>query len=470
MDFFKLKNGCPVSLPAAADRHLITELLHGYAYGVDFVIGNSESCCVATFGEATPAPLTDGEFVINTTENGVYINGKDFACTMRGFVTVLASITQSREDKTWQIPCGSAEDKPAVQFRSVHLCLFPETTYDEVIKYIRSFGVEKYSHIVLEFWGTYQFECMKELGWKNRSFTKDQVRTFVREANSLGMEVIPMFNHLGHAAACRDRNGKHVVLDQNPALEYLFDFDGWVWDFKSEEVYQLLKSIRKELMDLCGNGSYFHLGCDEAYTLHNEAENGVALCNFLNRIQDELAAEGRRGIIWGDMMLLKEDFAKYDTGATALGDYSCTGEPNVCKVMLERLSRDLIIADWHYRAKVAPWQSSVSFKEKGFDVLCCPWDDVGNIVAALDTAVGENLMGVMQTTWHTMFYNAYCNSLYMGAALWKGTSNIYPGYSVHYPGKAVRMHAAKISRKVCFADGEFEKTGWSKEMMGPGHV
>lgn len=470
MNFFNLEQGCEIRIPAKADKALIRQLLHGYAYGVDFVLSTSASDCEASFGVPTYGTLTDGEFAINTTANGVAISGKDFNCTMRGFTTVLNSITQSRETKLFQIPCGYQQDKPAVAFRSVHLCLFPETTYDEVIKYIRSFGVEKYSHIVLEFWGTYRFECMKELGWKNRNFTKDQVRTFVREANSLGMEVIPMFNHLGHAAACRDRNGKHVVLDQNPALEYLFDFDGWVWDFKSEEVYQILKNIRAELIELCGNGSYFHLGCDEAYTLHNKEENGVALCNFLNRIQAELAAEGRRGIIWGDMMLLKEEYAKYDTGTTALGDYSCTGEPNVCKVMLKQLSRDLIIADWHYRAKVAPWQSSLSFRDLGFDVLCCPWDETDNIVAALNTVVGENLFGMMQTTWHTMFYNAYCNSLYMGAALWKGTSNIYPGYSVHYPGKAIRMHAAKISRKVCFADGDFEKTGWSKDMMGPGHV
>lgn len=463
MDFFKLQNGCVIRVPAKADKELIQQLLHGYAYGVDFILGTSDSECEASFGIPSYGQLTDGEYVIHTAHDGVGIKGKDFACTMRGFTTVLNRIIQSREDKQFQIPCGCIEDKPAVAFRSVHLCLFPETTFEEVIKYIRSCGVEKYSHIVLEFWGALQFDCLKELGWQEHSFTKDQVRTFVREANSLGMEVIPMFNHLGHAAAGRDRNGKHVVLDQNPALEYLFDFDGWVWDFKSEEVYQLLKKIREELMDLCGEGKYFHLGCDEAYTLHNNAENGAALCRYLNRIQEELAEEGRQGIIWGDMMLLKEDYNPY-------GDYSCTGEPNVRKVMLEQLSRNLIIGDWHYRVTTAPWMSSLAFRDAGFKVICCPWDNPENQKAAIHTAVDQGMFGVMQTTWHTMFQDAYCHALYMGEALWKGTTELYIGYSVHYPGKAIRMHAAKVARKVCFPNGNYVNAGWSEKMMGPGLI
>jgi len=39
-----------------------------------------------------------------------------------------------------------------------------------------------------------------------------------------------------------------------------------------------------------------------------------------------------------------------------------------------------------------------------------------------------------------------------------------------YPGEAARFHAAKVVRKVAFANGDYEKTGWSEKMMGPGLV
>ena len=66
-----------------------------------------------------------------------------------------------------------------------------------------------------------KMDCLAELAWPF-AHTKEEIRPLIEEARALGMEVIPMFNHLGHASANREMYGKHVVLDQNPKLEYLF--------------------------------------------------------------------------------------------------------------------------------------------------------------------------------------------------------------------------------------------------------
>ena len=315
--------------------------------------------------------------------------------------------------------------------------------------------MEKYSHVILEFWGMLRYDCMKELGW-SMAFEKAQIRKLVQEANTFGMEVIPMFNHLGHASGCRAMNGKHVVLDQNPAYEYLYDFDGWVWDYELEEVKTLHRQIREELMELCGEGHYFHLGCDEAYTLGNRTEKGEELCLYLNEIEAELEASGRRGIIWGDMLLLPETYESEPW------HYYCTGEPNVQKVLCEKLSRGLIIADWQYDTDANVWPTSRAFAQLGFDVICCPWDRRDNIVSAIETVNTLGLYGLMHTTWHTLF-KGFPQMLYAGAAAWTGDTTLYPA-------EAARFHAAKVVRKTSPAKGDYAYAGWSEKMMGPGLV
>jgi hypothetical protein len=118
----------------------------------------------------------------------------------------------------------------------------------------------------MEFWGCLKMDSLKELSWPE-GYTKDEIRPLVEEANALGMEIIPFFQHLGHAALSRmGYSGKHVVLDQNLELDYLYypKSRGWVGIFMSDAVRKLLRSIRRELIDLCGDGEYFHLGCDES--------------------------------------------------------------------------------------------------------------------------------------------------------------------------------------------------------------
>jgi hypothetical protein len=111
-------------------------------------------------------------------------------------------------------------------------------------KCVRSCAIAKYSHIIFEFWGMLKFDCMKELSWPF-AYSKEEIKKIVSEANALGVEIIPMFNHLGHASACREINGKHVVLDQNPQMEYLFESYGWAWNLKRDDVRSLLSKVRE---------------------------------------------------------------------------------------------------------------------------------------------------------------------------------------------------------------------------------
>jgi hypothetical protein len=456
MSYYVLEHGCAVHLPRSQNAVLLGELLSGYTQGNTFDMISDSTENVITIG--SPAPISSFDLgascaVVEISEKGIAVVGADAAATVRGFITVLEKIEYDRASDSFRIPVGHFSETPQMAFRGVHLCLFPETSLHFIKKCIRACGIAKYSHIVFEFWGMLKMDCMAELAWPF-AHTKEEIRPLIEEARSLGMEIIPMFNHLGHASANREIYGKHVVLDQNPKLEYLFTMHGWEWNFESAEVCELLARVRAELIELCGEGSYFHLGCDEAYSLGYGENRAEALCRYLNGIAAELRAQGRRAIIWGDMLLLRRDFAGESQ------KYSCNMEnEQIWQTLLDGLDRDIIIADWQYHLTCDVWKSSVFLKDAGFDVLCCPWDTQANARSAIHNVSGQELLGLMYTTWHTLA-KGFPIMLYAGRAAYSGEKEIH--------AKEVRFSAAEVARRVLPAQGVYEDAGWSEKVIGPG--
>ena len=455
MTYFILKSDADIRIPQGMDVELLGELLSGYTFGTTFAIKRNDSLQTITVGEASDicSAADENAALLTVTERGVSITGADPAVTVRGFITMLERIEYDRASDSFRIPCGRVEEKPQMAFRSVHLCLFPETPLRFVKKCIRACGIAKYSHIVLEFWGMLKLDCLAELAWPF-AHTKEEIRPLIEEAKTLGMEIIPMFNHLGHASANRELYGKHVVLDQNPRLEYLFNTHGWEWDFESGEVYDLLAKVRRELIELCGEGSYFHLGCDEAYSLGYGENRAEALCHYLNRIAAELREQGRRTIIWGDMLLLRRDYTAEPQ------KYSCNMEnEQIYRTLIEGLDKDIIIADWQYHLTCDEWKSSTALKAAGFEVICCPWDNQANARSAIVNVQNQNLMGIMHTTWHTLS-KGFPIMLYSGRAAYSGKTEV--------KAKEVRFSAAEVARRVLPAQGVYEDAGWSETVIGPG--
>lgn len=456
MESFVFDNNQVIRMPIDAHELLAGELLSGYTQGNNWNIRCDLRGFCITIGHYTKVELSDYEYVMNITTDGVYICGSDFSAAMHGFVTMLEKLRYSKECDCFMLDCDTISESAKIPFRCVHLCIFPETKLDFLKKCVRACGIAKYSHIIMEFWGMLKFDCMKELSWPF-AYSKEQVKDIVREANALGMEVIPMFNHLGHASACREIHGKHVVLDQNPKYEYMFNSHGWIWNIQNNEVCDLLRKIRRELINLCGNGSYFHLGFDEAYSLGGDSDMAEKLCQYLNEIQKELESEGRRAIIWGDMLLDKAAFQDEKQ------HYFAYSEKCVANTIRKNLNKSIIIADWQYLITDDTWKSSEILKDEGFDVICCPWDNhskVSNVDTAIKTARSNELYGIMHTTWNTL-HVGFPVMVYSGVASWYGNTD-------SLNEKEFRFHSAAIARKVLPAKGAYERAGWSEKSTGPG--
>ena len=437
-----------ISMPMSAENSVTEELLSNYTYGRKWNVAyNAQGNCI-TVGNYTKADYGDSEYVINVTDDGVYIEGRDFPSTMRGFMTFLERIKYSVDDGSFYIENCCITEKPLMPFRCVHLCILPETKLDFLKKCVRSCAIAKYSHIIFEFWGMLKFDCMKELAWPF-AYSKEEIKEVVREANALGVEIIPMFNHIGHASLCREVNGKHVILDQNPKYEYMFESYGWIWNYKRNDVRELLCKIRDELIDVCGKGSYFHIGCDEAYSIGNDENEAYKMAEYLNTIISDLKSKGRRVIMWHDMMLSKDEFKGYLANA----------QGNAADILMKNIDKDIIVADWQYSCHYEIWKTSQKFKENGFDVVCCPWDNKQNINEAVNTVTANNLCGIIHTTWHTLF-RGFREMIYAGVVSY-GTNKENLD-DIH------RFYCAAVARKALPSCGEYLNSGWSDKMTGPG--
>ena len=431
-------------------KEIFSQLWQGFCYRLSDLKTTATEKPTFCIGKATPVPLGDYSYSIVIDESGVCISAKSDRDLILGFMTLIDRIyTIDQNDQTLcAIDCCKILESPRYDNRMIHLCIFPDMKIWELERFVRLCGALRFSHLVLEFWGSLQYDCMKELCWKT-SFSKQEIRPIINLANDLGIEIIPMFNHWGHASASRVIHGKHVVLDQNPSLQSYFSEDGWCWDLKKKKVRTLLGHIRKELSELCGEGSYFHIGCDEAYRFDPTEENLAFLCDFFNEVADELAQSGRRAILWGDMLLHRDP--AYDPQ----NKYTCNAPTKAAQdYFLSHLSKRLIVADWQYKPVHAPIETAITIKNAGFDCLLCPWD-VGytQLYCCHNTITSEGLLGMLHTTWHTL-----SKGMPMVTVAALSGFEFLPAS----PVEDYRTVTASLLRKVYFVNGDYEKAGWSK--------
>ena len=403
-----------------------------------------------------PTLAEKSTYALAVNASGVSAIATDDVSLRQAWLSMLQMLTPkpgTREMEGFQLPYVEIQDYPLLKFRSAHLCVFPETTLSALEKSIHLLGMNKFTHVVIEFWGMLKLDTLSELSWP-QAYSKDQVKPLLQRIRDYGMQPIPMFNHWGHATGSRVRNGRHAVLDQNPLLAPLFEPDGWTWCLTNPESLKILAGVRRELIDLFGDIDYFHLGCDEAYShatcdscrKHNPA---ILLAEFLNSVNADLKKSGVRPLIWGDALLDNTAWEGYSA-------YSRSDQKTHEAITL--LSKDFIIVDWQYRLKDKKQNATLKyFMDQGFDVITAPWHDPENINALGEMAIAENAFGMMWTTWHTLPMRM--NLLpFAGSVMWGGkdAGNGNPQYMSSYRTTT----AAAFLRNVRQGPVDYADAGW----------
>lgn len=453
--YYKFGNNVFARANPCLKKDILLELFNSFAFTASELHVSECEELEFRIGDAEPMSLDGYEYALRVTERGVYIGADSSEGLIHGFYSLLEMIEPVCLDEgaeELRIPCVTLLDKPDLSVRAVHLCLFPEDELWELEKYIRTAAVLKCTHIVLEFWGTLRFDVLDELAWREHSYTKDEIRPLVRLANDMGVKIIPMFNHWGHASLSRGRIGKHTVLDQNPRLATLFSRSGWVWNIGSQRVRELHAAIRRELIELCGECEFFHIGCDEAI-ICNDTSVYAEVAEYINEITDDIRACGRAPLMWGDMLLLKSRFDKER-------HYECNlRDEGVERIMLDSLSRDITVVDWQYEVTEAPFKTSEHLASLGFSVMTAPSDKTNaNVACAVRTAQELSLDGVMHTTWHTRYKGVRPMTL----ALRRAWNRDFDWCDDEI------MYSAAVVGKAHPARGNYERAGWAREQIALG--
>ncbi|MBQ9337194.1 MAG: family 20 glycosylhydrolase [Lentisphaeria bacterium] len=417
--------------------------------------------------------LPDEGYRIEVSETELAITAGDYAGLLNAMKTLrqLAEVERGTEKLAgyFLVRC-EIEDAPAMPFRGIHLCIFPETPLWDIEKQIRLAAYHKFNYAVIETWGVFPFESHPEFCWADRKIDKKELKRLIRLGWELGITLIPQFNLLGHAAASRSITGKHAVLDFNPALQPLFEPEGWTWCISNPETRRILTDLVLELYEFYCRPPFFHIGCDEADNIGTCRECRKQVLKDLVRdhilyFHELFRKHGTRIIMWHDMLLQKGD--------PRWKGYTVCGLPEHKLDQLYReLPRDIIIADWQYRAdKVNPddpepeWPTVQFFKKEKFPVVVCPWINDGGTASLGRLAAKEKLFGMLETTWH-ISHDAKYRSIY-----WTAAASAWNPNTVSRPGLSHRLSVAFHLRQIGWDMGvsEYEKTGFSQNQVDPGH-
>lgn len=176
------------------------------------------------------------------------------------------------------------------------------------------------------------------------AFTKPQMRQLLDLAKSLGIEVIPELETFGHTRYITNLPQYRHLLEGNE------NFSGMCPVLP--ETRQVISALIKEVAELF-DSPWIHVGMDEvAIGDHPQTQkalqtqtHGQLYAEYARFVYEQVQSHGKKMIMWGDHIVHDASIA-------------------------EHLPQDILIAAWHYSAKVDPEIIRPHLK-RGFDVMLC---------------------------------------------------------------------------------------------------
>lgn len=393
----------------------------------------------------------DGYRII-AERNSLQITVSNVVGALNAMKTLRQLAEPNRDSETvraFYVPELKISDAPALAFRGLHLCWFPETDPVRIEQSIRMAAYYKFNYVVLEMWGTFRFEKRPDFCWAESAVGKDEIRRLVEIGRAEGITLVPQLNLFGHASFSRSVSSKHAVLDFHPEYLPLFEPDGWTWCLSNPTTRGVLTDLALELYDAFDAPPFFHLGCDEAHSAGTcpqcrKVDYLALLTDHLTYFNDLFKERGAKTMMWHDMLAARSEFPGY----VANGVAQTAG-------LIDRLPKDIVVCDWQYGApkQNETWPTTRYFKEKGFDVVVCPWNVRAGIESLGKLACDEKLFGLLETTWHHLDGAEMRTIFATGARSAWGTA--HSGYDVG----EVDSHLRQVGWDMDLERYRYEQTG-----------
>jgi hexosaminidase len=170
------------------------------------------------------------------------------------------------------------------------------------------------------------------IGKDRGALTREEITEILIFAEKYYVEVIPIFQTLGHYENL-------LVLEEY--VKYA-EFPGAAsLSVSNDSVYIFLEEMLKEVFEMFPS-EYFHMGADESYDvglgeskyLVDETDIATVHANHYKKVYDICKKYGKKVLMYGDIILQHPE-------------------------ILSQIPKDIIIVDWHYRTG-----NQISFHQK----------------------------------------------------------------------------------------------------------
>lgn len=254
------------------------------------------------------------------------------------------------------------------------------------------------NYVVLEINGHFAYASHPEAA-ESHPMTREAARRLTRLARDSGVQLVPMYNCLGHqswgprvGALLRAHPEFNEAPDLDPNAEGFYCMS---WCPNHPQVNLLVFDLFDELLDAF-DAHAFHVGMDEVFVLgHCERCRGTPpsqlFAKAVNDYHEHLVL--KRGVemqLWGDRLLPR-----------ALGFSHWESSENGTEAAIERISREIVVCDWHYHV-MEDYPSVQYFLEKGFRVWPSGWKEPAAIRRLIEVCrrhETDRMLGYLATTW-----------------------------------------------------------------------
>lgn len=365
-------------------------------------------------------PESEEGYILTVTADIASIRAK----TPRGAFYAIQTLKAMPQDEMYVV-----RDWPDLGLRSVHLLAAEETPTFHKWMVENIFSRYKLNKIILEVEYA-QWDTTKNLH-QPRTATKDGLREFVQVCRENYIEVIPLFQTLGHLEWFFYK-GQNLEMAEDPNVPYAYNP-------MHPGVYPIMDAILEEIIEIF-DSEYIHIGHDEVDMIGrfpNRPENverGIAnvVYDDIMHYYDWAKAHGKKLMMWHDMMLSNQECPN---GSGMHID-------NVKEAFRDRLPRDIVIADWQYSGNKAhaEYKDVKLLMDEGFDVIGCTWYETDNVENFTKAVKKYGALGMMGTTWTGYFsgWNSFDEHFHqmatyprVGAWAWTVTDDNYAFGNYH---------------------------------------
>ena len=244
--------------------------------------------------------------------------------------------------------------------------------------------------IVMEWEGTYPFKKHATIS-NEYSYTREEIKDFISYCDSLGIQVIPLQQSLGHV---------EYIL-RNPRYSYLKEDRKDISQLCPLEVEESTSLFRELFADLAAthNSQYIHIGGDETYLLGHceecqkkveEEGKSKLFVDYMKTIAQIVIDLGKTPVMWADIILKHPEAA-------------------------EQLPKETIFVDWNYGWKTNHFGDIAALQDLGFSFWGAPairshpdnWYGTNwpvhfkNQKEFIPYARKSNYEGIVMTSWST---------------------------------------------------------------------